>query len=232
MRFSPHNKGLQTGTSTSATVNEVTGWKRLALWLLATILRLWSRTLRFDADAETVALLTRYNQASAFVLWHNRLFLTPEVFRRYRRHRQVFGLVSASKDGAWLAALYRMIGIQPVRGSSSNFGREAASVLIQKLREGHDIGITPDGPRGPLYTVEPGVLVVTRRSDASMILLGARFGRAFRFRSWDRFYLPWPFSRIKLKCVLLMPKDASGKKLGADEVKSALLAINPDPTEP
>jgi lysophospholipid acyltransferase (LPLAT)-like uncharacterized protein len=57
-----------------------------------------------------------------------------------------------------------------VRGSSSNHGREAARVLIEKLREGHDIGITPDGPRGPLYTVEPGVLVVTRRNRAPVII--------------------------------------------------------------
>ena len=229
MHFSSHNRGLQTGSS--ATINEVTGWRRLALWLLALLLRIWGRTLRFEADPETFKLLTQYNEAAAIVLWHNRLFLSPEIFRRYRQHRRIYGLVSASKDGAWLAALYRMIGIHPVRGSSSNFGREAASVLIQKMREGHDIGITPDGPRGPRYSVEPGVLVVTRRSDAPMILLGAKFGRAFRLRSWDRFYIPWPFSRIKMHCIIVLPKDAAGQKLSADDLRSALLSINPDPLE-
>ena len=229
MHFSSHNRGLQTGSS--ATINEVKGWRRLALWLLAVLLRIWSRTLRFEADEETFKLLTQYNEAAAIVLWHNRLFLSPEIFRRYRQHRRIYGLVSASKDGAWLAALYRMIGIHPVRGSSSNFGREAAGVLIQKMREGHDIGITPDGPRGPLYSVEPGVLVVTRRSNAPMILLGAKFGRAFRLRSWDRFYIPWPFSLIRMRCIIVLPKDADGQKLSADDLRSALLSLNPDPPE-
>ncbi len=229
MRFSPHNGGLQTGKS--VTVNEVSGWRRVALWLLALLLRVWSRTLRFEADPETITLLTQYNEAAAIVLWHNRLFLTPEIYRRYRQHRRIYGLVSASKDGAWLAALYRLIGIHPVRGSSSNFGREAAGMLIQKLREGHDIGITPDGPRGPLYTVEPGVLVVTRRSNAPMILLGAKFGRAFRLRSWDRFYIPWPFTLIRMKCIILFTRDAAGEKLSADDVRTALCSINPDPPE-
>lgn len=195
---------------------------------MATLLRVWVRTLRFEADAETLARLTKSDEPAAIVLWHNRLFLSPEFFRRYRTRRRVYGLVSASKDGAWLAAFYRMIGIHPVRGSSSNLGREAAKVLIEKMREGHDIGITPDGPRGPMYTVEPGVLVVTRRLQAPMVLLGAEFTRAWRLRSWDRFYIPVPFSRIRMRSAVLAPVNAAGEKLSAEAVRAALLAVNPD----
>lgn len=228
-RRSAHNGGLQTEEASS--INEVTGWRRLLLWLLSLLLRGWVRTLRFEADAETVARLSKSDEPIAFVLWHNRLFLSPEIFRRYRSKRRMYGLVSASKDGAWLAAFYRMIGLLPVRGSSSNFGREAGRALIEVMRAGNDIGITPDGPRGPLYTVEPGVLVVTRRNNAPMVLLGAEFGPAKRLRSWDRFYVPWPFTRIKLRCTVLPAKNADGTKLGADDVRAALLAINPDRPE-
>jgi lysophospholipid acyltransferase (LPLAT)-like uncharacterized protein len=228
-RSTAHNGGLQTGDSDS--INEVRGWRRAALRLLALLVRAWGRTLRFEADEETLRRLTFSDQPAAIVLWHNRLFLSAEIFRRYRTKRRVYGLVSASRDGAWLAAFYRMIGIQPVRGSSSNFGREAARLLIEKMREGHDIGITPDGPRGPLYRVEPGVLVVTRRTHAPLVLLGAEFGHAQRLRSWDRFYIPWPFTRIKMRCTLLHPRSDPGEKLDADEVRAALRAINPDPTE-
>lgn len=204
------------------------GWRRLLVWLLALLLRAWGRTLRFEADAETYVRLTKSDVPSAIVLWHNRLFLSAEIFRRYRFQRRVYGLVSASKDGAWLAAFYHLIGIMPVRGSSSNFGREAAKMLIEVMREGHDVGITPDGPRGPLYTVEPGVLIVTRRNDAPMVLLGAEFGPALRLKSWDRFCIPWPFTRIKMHCTVLPAKKADGTKLSADDVRAALLAINPD----
>ena len=198
------------------------------LWLLALLVRTWGRTLRFEADAATLARLTKSDEPAAIVLWHNRLFLSAEIFRRYRTQRRVYGLVSASKDGAWLAAFYRMIGIYPVRGSSSNFGREAGRALIEKMREGHDVGITPDGPRGPIYVVEPGVLVVTRRTHAPMILLGAEFHGAKRLGSWDRFYIPWPFTRITMRCAVLPSHEAEGKKVSADEVRAALLAINPD----
>lgn len=226
-RFCAHNEGLQTGDS--ASINEVEGWRRGALWLLALLVRAWGRTLHFEADADTLARLTKSDEPAVVTLWHNRLFLSAEIFRRYRTQRQVHGLVSASKDGAWLAAFYRMVGIQPVRGSSNNLGREAARSLIERMREGHDIGITPDGPRGPIYVVEPGVLVVARRMNAPMILLGAEFGPAWRLRSWDRFAIPWPFTRIKMRCTVLRPQNAAGEKPGADDVRAALQAINPDP---
>lgn len=209
----------------------MTGWRWLLLWLLAALLRIWGRTLRFEADSATWERLTKSDVPVAVVLWHNRLFLSAEMFRRYRTRRRVYGLVSASKDGAWLAAFYRLIGIVPVRGSSSNFGREAARMLIEVMREGHDIGITPDGPRGPVYTVEPGVLVVTRRLGAPMVLMGAEFTRAWRLRSWDRFYLPVPFSRIRMLSAVLAPVAADGTKLDADAVRNALLAVNPDPAD-
>ena len=223
---SAHNEGLH--PEETATINEVRGWRRLLLWLVAILLRVWGRTLRIHTDAATREMLTKSDEPVAVVLWHNRLFLSPEMFRRYRTKRRVYGLVSASKDGAWLAAFYRMIGLYPVRGSSSNFGREAARTLIEVLREGHDIGITPDGPRGPMYVVEPGVVVVTRRHGVPMVLMGAEFTRAWRLKSWDRLYIPWPFSRVTIHSAILPAVNAAGEKLSADDVRTALLAINPD----
>lgn len=228
-RRSAHNGGLQTENAPS--VNEVTGWRRLLVWLLALLLRVWGRSLRFEADAAAQTRLAYAEEPAALVIWHNRLFVSAEYFRRYRTRRSVYALVSASKDGAWLAAFYRMIGLIPVRGSSSNFGREAGKALIEVMRAGHDIGITPDGPRGPMYVVEPGVLVVTRRNNAPMVLVGVEFTRAWRLKSWDRFYLPWPFSRVILRCTILPAKKADGEKLGADEVRAALIAISPDRPE-
>jgi len=230
-RPSAHNGGLHS-ESTPPSINEVTGWRWLLLWLLAMLLRIWGRTLRFELDDATREKLTKSDVPAAVVLWHNRLFLSAEFFRRYRYRRAVHGLVSASKDGAWLAAFYRLVGIVPVRGSSSNFGREAGKALIEVMRAGHDIGITPDGPRGPMYVVEPGVLVVTRRNNAPMVLMGAEFTRAWRLKSWDRFYIPVPFSRIIMRCTILPPKRADGEKLTVDEVRTALTAINPDPPSP
>ena len=226
---SAHNGDLQNDEPTG--IIEVGGWRRAAVWLLALLVRTWGRTLRFEVDPESLRCLTKSDEPALIALWHNRLFLSAEMFRRYRTRRHVYGLVSASQDGAWLAAFYRMIGIIPVRGSSSNLGREAARLLIERMREGHDVGITPDGPRGPLYVVEPGVLVVARRLNAPILLFGAEFGPAWRLRSWDRFAIPWPFTRVRMRSGIFRPRDESGAKLGADDLRAALLAVNPDPPD-
>ena len=118
-----------------------------AVGLVAAILRRWCRTLRFEADAATQARLANADEAMAIVIWHNRLFISAEYFSRYRTRRSVYALVSASKDGALIAEFYRMVGLKPLRGSSSNFARESGKALIDVMRAGHDIGITPDGPR-------------------------------------------------------------------------------------
>ena len=67
-----------------------------------------------------------------------------------------------------------LAGVGTVRGSSSRLGREAATTLVETLRAGHDIGLTPDGPRGPRYELKPGGLIVARRTRAPLLLIGGR----------------------------------------------------------
>ena len=92
-------------------------------------------------------------------------WLAAEIVRRYRQGRTPYALVSASQDGAWLTAFFSLVGLRTVRGSSSRFGREAANELVEIMRAGRDIGITPDGPRGPRYEIKPGAIIVPRRTE-------------------------------------------------------------------
>ncbi len=133
----------------TAPVHRVRGWQRLVLWTLGLLMRVWGATLRFETTPGSLRQLTKTDEPVAMVLWHNRLFFGAEIFRRFRQGRPVYALVSASKDGAWLAAFFAMAGLKTVRGSSSHHGREAALLLVNVLKAGNDIGITPDGPRGP-----------------------------------------------------------------------------------
>ena len=221
-----HNSGLQ--TKVSGSVNEVRGARRFALRLLVLLLRLWSRTLRLEVEPAVRARLVGARGPVVFVLWHNRLFLVAELFRRLHFARPIHALVSASRDGAWLAAFFRLAGLVPVRGSTSRRGPEAGRELLAALRAGHDIGVTPDGPRGPAYSVAPGALVVAQRAGAPLVLLGIEFGHAWRLASWDRFYLPWPFSRVVVRCAVLPPGRADGTATAPADLRTALLALNPD----
>lgn len=190
----------------SATVHAIHGWRRVVLWPLTTVMQLWGRTLRFDLPEADRRWLEKIDEPVAFVLWHNRLFLTAEIFRRHRSGRPLHALISASKDGAWLDAFFSLVGMRSVRGSSSKLGREALFALVDVLKQGNDIGITPDGPRGPRYVVKAGSVLVTRRTHTTMLVLGGEFEAAWTLRSWDAFKIPHPFSTVRLRCSGLAPE--------------------------
>jgi lysophospholipid acyltransferase (LPLAT)-like uncharacterized protein len=200
----------------------------MVLWPLGWLLRLWGATLRFDSAPVERRPFERRDTPVAFVLWHNRLFLTPVFYRRYRGDRPIYGLVSASRDGAWLAAFFSVMGMRAVRGSSSQGAREAATALVGVLRAGHDIGITPDGPRGPCYDFKPGALIVVRHSGATMLLVGGEFSSAWRLGSWDGFYLPRPFSRVRVRCVPAVVETNADRDAAALTIAARLRELNPD----
>jgi hypothetical protein len=209
-------------------VHEISGWRRVVLWPLGLLVRLWGMTLRFDVSPEDLRNYTKRDEPVAFVVWHNRLFLVAEIVRRYRGERPVYALVSASEDGAWLAAFLALAGLRTVRGSSSRLGREAATALVEVLRAGHDIGITPDGPRGPCYDMKPGGVIVARRTRVPALLVGGEFSSAWQLRSWDRFYLPKPFSRVRMRCELVLADQLADRDAALVHLRERMLAINPD----
>jgi hypothetical protein len=203
-------------------------WRRAAVWPLAVVSRLWSSTLRISISAEDLRSVNQAGQPTLYILWHNRLFVAPEMVRRFRVGRPIYALISASRDGAWLSAYFSFAGLKAVRGSSSRLGREAATALVEELRAGNDVGITPDGPRGPAYELKPGALIVARRARTRVMLIGLDFESSWRLPSWDGFHLPKPFSRVHMRCVavgsdLLRDRGEAARELGA-----RLAEINPD----
>ena len=215
--------------SRPAKIHGLRGWRRSALWPAGLLMHLWGRSLHLEASPETVRALSKIDEPVAFTLWHNRLFITAEVFRRYRQGRPIYGLVSPSKDGAWLEAFFSLVGIRAVRGSSHKLGREAVTALVDVMRDGNDIGITPDGPRGPIYEFKAGGLIVARRVHAPLLLLGCSYESAWQLPSWDRFFLPRPFSRVRVYCAGVPSATLGDREASALTLQARLLAMSPDP---
>ncbi len=169
------------------------------LWVgpLALFLRLWLSTLRVRAHESIKNLETDIGGNAVLVLWHDRLFFAPIITQRYL-NLPVCALISASKDGGWLAAFYKLMGIRSVRGSSNRRGAEALVALARAMRAGAHAGVTPDGPKGPRREFKPGVLALARITKRPIVLLGVHYHQAWRLRSWDQFALPVPFSRVDL----------------------------------
>lgn len=210
----------------------IAGWRRVVLWPLVALLRLWGRTLRVEVAPEDRAFLEPRADPVIFVLWHNRLFAVPEIFRRYFPTKRIYALISASKDGAWLSAFFEMAGLGTVRGSSSNYGREALHAMVERLDAGDDVGLTPDGPRGPCYKLKPGGIILARKSDARTVLLGIDFDRAWRIPSWDRFYLPMPWSTVRVSFGIRTADELRVDGDVASRMEADLIRMNPDSLAP
>ena len=177
---------------------------RLLLFPLGIVYRLWTASIRIKfPDKNGRSVLKSENGSAIFILWHNRLFLAGEWHRRFRKKHVCYGLISGSRDGAWLETFYGWAGIRAIRGSRNRRGAQAARDLVRVIRNGHDIGITPDGSRGPKYKVKPGALWVTRTSRAPAALLSFSYGLSVRLSSWDEFIIPLPFSRIRAQMQIL-----------------------------
>lgn len=215
-------------------VNHIRGSYALVIRALAFLLRLWNRTLRFVPLRDPAPALN-VTTPGIYLLWHNRLFIISEINRRFRKKDApaMHGLVSASKDGAYLSYFFERIGIVPLRGSSSRRGAQALREILEVLDAGGSIGITPDGPRGPCYDFKPGPTLLMRKADSHVVLLGARFSCALRLKSWDGFYIPLPFSKVYLDYELIENPVKYTAEQTPEETAQALTAslrrINPDP---
>lgn len=173
---------------------------RLAGLLAGYAMKLWGLTLRYEINGEPGIIAPEIASAPViFALWHNRIFTMPPIWRRTGgKDRKSVVLTSASKDGTTLATAMSMFGLGAIRGSSS---RRAVSALIgmkKALREGSDVCVTPDGPKGPRYGVQPGVIKIAQATGAEIIPIHIRYGAAWRLKSWDRFVIPKPFSRVSI----------------------------------
>ena len=192
---------------TNAAPTTVAWWHWLWVAPVALFFRLWLSTLRVRLTPGSERAEGEAGGPCVLLLWHDRLFFAPVVTQRHL-DRPVCALVSASKDGGWLTAFYRLMGIRCARGSSSSRGAEALMTLARAMRAGCHAGVTPDGPKGPRRVCKPGAAALARVARARVLFLGIRYHRCWRLRSWDRFALPVPFSRVDLTLELAAPAPA------------------------
>lgn len=171
---------------------------RLAASAAAALLRLLFATLRIRIHDPAGFLAGKFETPVIYAFWHNRILaITAAFLRCYPRGRRgVLVLTSASKDGMWLGALASRLGMGSVRGSSSRRGATAMRELLEKVGQGFDIAITPDGPRGPRYEMGPGMVYLAEKAQIPIIPLEARFNRRWQLETWDGFLIPKPFSTL------------------------------------
>lgn len=165
-----------------------------AAWLLAAYIRfvfITNRKIRYIDPAALPYIEGRENAIFAF--WHGRMMLLPAFCPPGRRMRV---LISHHRDGSLISRTIGHFGQQTVSGSTSRGGKEAAGEIVRALKQGDNISITPDGPRGPSQVATKGVVTLARLAEKPILPVTFACSREARLRSWDRFALARPFGRI------------------------------------
>lgn len=173
--------------------------RRCGVGAAAALIRLLGTSLRLNVH-DPHGTLARLGPAPViFAFWHNRILLMPYLHQQVIPQRRLKVMISRSRDGDFISAVAARFNIGAVRGSSSRGAVPALLEAARDLRQGTcDIGITPDGPRGPRHSVQEGVILLARQSGAPVIPVHYELSHKWEANSWDRFQVPLPFSRCDL----------------------------------
>jgi len=171
---------------------------RRTVWLArlgGVIFRLLAHTWRVrNVHRAAVEQLRASGTPVIFVVWHGELLAAVWNHRR----EGITALVSEHGDGEILARVMESLGFATARGSTTRGSERALLSVSRVARNGGDLAITPDGPRGPSHSFAPGALIVSQRSGAAIVPVAVHASRCWRLRSWDRFLVPKPFARVSI----------------------------------
>ena len=210
-------------------------YQRVAAYLIHAMVKSVTSTLRIKWVDRSGFFRTPPAPPAIYCVWHNRLAVTMEIYKNIRLSNATPGLavmVSASKDGGLLAAVLKCFKVQPVRGSTSRRGRQALLELTSWAQNGYDLAITPDGPRGPCYVVQDGVISLAQLTGFPIIPVSYHLSWKIRAKSWDSFQIPIPFSRCEMiyEKPIRIPRDATDQQrdVARQELERVLRAITRD----
>jgi hypothetical protein len=170
-------------------------------------IRLLHATMRLQYENREVLARVRREGPYILAFWHSRFVMMPYVYP----DRRIVVLISRHRDSRMLGPILERFGFVLALGSSSAGGAPALREVLRRVRDGYDVGITPDGPRGPRRRVKAGVLAVARLCGLPIVPVAFAACPARRLGSWDRTLVPRPFARglFVYGEPLRVPRDAS-----------------------
>jgi lysophospholipid acyltransferase (LPLAT)-like uncharacterized protein len=192
--------------------------KRFLAWVSSSVIHLIGWSLRMTVEDRGAILDQPEHPPVIIAFWHNRTALMAYFYEHYCRGRTAKTFISRSRDGQFMTDVAARFGIQAVRGSSSRGGTSAMLAAVRAANEEKvDLVITPDGPRGPRYELQPGILRLAQATGRPIVAVTYRLAWKRELKSWDRFHVPLPFSRCDLITSerIVVPEDASEEELAA-----------------
>src|SRR6056297_2465705 len=168
-------------------------------------IRIYSRTFRVSFINEKPWRDYLANGGRVLICsWHQQFFSFIRHFQTYKAYQPSL-MISQSADGQLIAAVANLSGWHTVRGSSSKDGAMALSGIIERLKQTGLAAHILDGPKGPAGIVKRGAIQIASDADAMLVPVYAEAESKWIFNSWDRFFIPKPFSRVTIRYGDMLP---------------------------
>ncbi len=170
------------------------GWnKKLILFGIKKFIRLTGVTAKINwVGKEIVDEMIESSHPFIICAWHNDIYFSTWLLKEMN----LTALISSSRDGEYINQVLSGFGFRAVRGSSTRGGIGAMKNLVRRLKEGHSIAITPDGPQGPIHKVQEGIIALAKMTGAPIIPWRYEGNSCWNLNSWDNHKIPKPFSMI------------------------------------
>ena len=167
--------------------------------LIATVVRMLNMTYRFEISGiENIKQFTDKNKPVLIALWHGRVLVLPYFWLKNFKDKSGAAVFSDHKDGKLMQEICAQFGVRPIVGSSTKKGVMAARGILSALKNGTTVAMTPDGPTGPrMRLTTDSLLFFAGRLNIPIIPFTPSSRSAKIVKSWDRYFVPRPFSKVQ-----------------------------------
>ena len=161
------------------------------------LVKSWKLRFHFE-NQEIEKLVFDEERPKILCIWHQTLFGSMKIVSLFPN---LVTFISRSQDGEHFLSVLRMFNknLSDIRGSSSKGSQGSAIEAIRRLKKEKIMVIMAcDGPRGPCFEAKPGALFISSSSRAPIICMGVRANKYWRLNSWDKMYIPKPFTKVNI----------------------------------
>jgi len=171
--------------------------RKLLVWIVPPLVYALVKILFFTCKKRFYLSQDGSATPSIYAIWHGEMLMAAAAYKYYTKRETIDTIVSNHFDGELVAKLMQLFGGGTIRGSTSKGGVSALRGALKALKNGRDIGITPDGPRGPRHTVADGAAALAMMRKVPIITMNCHLTSYWSMKSWDKFCIPKPFSTIE-----------------------------------
>ena len=171
-------------------------WRKVGGFVIPPLLYALLRFIWFTSRKKFHCITPIPQSQHVCVTWHGELFMSPQAYRKIHPKHPASAIISAHFDGGLMASTLGFLRIRSLRGSTRKGARQVLLQAFKSIKQGEEVLITPDGPKGPRHSMSDGVVGIALKSKLPIFIMNFQATHYWQLKSWDKFVIPKPFGEI------------------------------------